>query len=169
MFTPFQCPQTPPNHHDSSKIIWNRLAMTSKSSLSTYGTNQQAPSIYVHLICLIKLFILHQSKSSLFQTFRLVIGAWHSWRLVFLIKTESKKAPSTSDYPCLLSQVPCPIQQRAHVSLCHLCAFYELVEAFAVALHIHWHVQLQVSLGFSNPIPGFDSNSRLLGDLLPSM
>lgn len=74
--------------------------------------------------------------------------------MVLLVKAKLKKALSTSIFS--MTVIICclvPLSNRFTVSLVMVFAVYVLVEFFLVAFHVFCYIELQVSLGFSNPIP----------------
>lgn len=79
----------PPDH---LKIIKNNFTVTSASSPSSHGTRtSEWPCLSIMLSdYLPSMVVLASCRHS-----TLVSMAWHSWRLVLLVKTKVKKAPST--------------------------------------------------------------------------
>lgn len=71
---------------------------------------------------------------------------WDSQRPVLLMKTEAKKTLSTLPFSMSFSTSSPSVVPS-------LFAVHGVVESFLVAFHIHWQIQLDVDLDFTNPIP----------------
>lgn len=83
--------------------------------------------------------------------------------MVFLVKTEAKKALSTSAISIALVTRSPTTFNSGPVSAPNLSFdVYELVESFLVVLHIPCQTQLQVSVGFSNSVSARSPDSMLL-------
>lgn len=69
----------------------------------------------------------------------------------------------------LCHRVPCPIQQQAGISPSFLFAAEGPVKALLLALHVPYHIQLQLGFGFLNTVTAYlDSVCIPLGSLDPS-
>lgn len=90
---------TSPNN--KAKIIESGLTITSASSLSTCGfISSGHMDFWMYSLCKYSLTRSFSSTgtSSLLQPLSLVSGTWDSWKPLLLVKTEAKKAFSTSAY-----------------------------------------------------------------------